>query len=184
MLDTITSMRFTGHNACPCAAAAPIKEITMSTKAFQDYYPEEYAHCFGCGHKNDEGLRIKSYWDGEESVCRFTPAAAYSGGYPGNVYGGLIASLMDCHSAGTAAAAKVRAEGYTLDDRPITRFVTASIKVDFLKPTPMGKLLEIRAKVAEIKGRKILLSLTLTAEGELCAKGESVMVEIPEKTSR
>lgn len=154
----------------------------MDTKAVQDYYPDQYAHCFGCGRLNHEGLKIKSFWDGEESVCRYLPDAAYSGGYPGNVYGGLIASLMDCHSSGTASAAKVRAEGLPLNEQTISRFVTASIKVDFIKPTPIGKELEIRAKVIEIKGRKVLLSLTLSAEGEVCARGESVMVEIPEKT--
>jgi acyl-coenzyme A thioesterase PaaI-like protein len=151
----------------------------MDIKGFQDYYADEYAHCYGCGRLNHDGLQLKSYWDGEESVCRYTPKACDSGGYPGNVYGGLIASLMDCHSSGTAAAAKLRAEGFSVDERPLTRFVTASLKVDFLKPTPMGKLLEVRARVVEMKSRKVILSLTLSAEGEVCAKGESVMVEIP-----
>ena len=152
----------------------------MTNGAFQDYYPDEFAHCFGCGRLNKDGLQIKSYWDGEESVCHYTPKTFYTGGFPGYVYGGFIASLMDCHGAATASAAKLRAEGFSLDDRPISRFVSASIKVDYLKPTPMGPVLEIRGRVKEIKGRKVTVSVTLSAEGEIRAKGEVVMVQLPE----
>ncbi|MCG6537064.1 MAG: PaaI family thioesterase, partial [Syntrophales bacterium LBB04] len=55
----------------------------MNGKAFQDYYPDEFAHCYGCGRLNQEGMQIKSYWDGEESVCRYTPKPHYTGGFPG-----------------------------------------------------------------------------------------------------
>ena len=61
------------------------------------------------------------------------------------------------------------------------RFVTASLKVDYLKPTPVGEELEIRASVREIKGRKIILSATVSAAGNVTAKGEAVMVLIPEE---
>jgi acyl-coenzyme A thioesterase PaaI-like protein len=152
----------------------------MTVRAFQDYYPDELAHCFGCGRLNKEGLHIKSHWDGEEIVCHYTPAPFYTGGFPGYVYGGLIASLMDCHGAATASAAKLRAEGSPLNNRPISRFVSASLKVDYLKPTPIGKVLEIRGRVKEIKGRKVTVSVTLSAEGEIRAKGEVLLVQIPE----
>src|SRR5512136_3393469 len=105
----------------------------MANRAFQDYYPDEFAHCCGCGRLNKEGLQIKSHWDGEESVCHYAPMPFYTGGFPGYVYGGLIASLMDCHAAATASAAKLCADGLTLDGRSISRFVSASLKVDFLK---------------------------------------------------
>ena len=152
----------------------------MTNKAFQDYYPDEFAHCFGCGRLNKEGLQIKSHWDGEESVCHYTPMPFYTGGFPGYVYGGLIASLMDCHAAATASAAKLRSEGLTLNDRPVSRFVSASLKVDFLKPTPTGTVLEVRGRVKEIQGRKVTVSVTLSAEGEIRAKGEALLVQIPE----
>jgi acyl-coenzyme A thioesterase PaaI-like protein len=152
----------------------------MTAKAFQDYYPDEFAHCFGCGRLNKEGLQIKSYWDGEESVCHFTPMPFYTGGFPGYVYGGLIASLMDCHAAATASAAKLRAEGLTLNGRQISRFVSASLRVDFLKPTPTGTVLNVRSRVKEIQGRKVIVSVTLSAEGEIRAKGEVLLVQIPE----
>lgn len=152
----------------------------MTTKAFQDYYPDNYAHCYGCGRLNDRGMHIKSYWDGDEGICRFTPAVHQSGGFPGNIYGGLIASLIDCHCAGTAAAAKHRYDGFELGEKPIPRFVTASLKVDYLKPTPAGVELEVRAKIIEIKNRKVVLTATVTADGVVTAKGEAVMVQIPE----
>ena len=67
-------------------------------KAFQDYYPESLSNCYGCGRLNEHGLQIKSYWDGEESVCFFQPKSHHTGGIPGYVYGGLIAALIDCHA--------------------------------------------------------------------------------------
>lgn len=153
----------------------------MTVKAFQDYYPDEFAHCYGCGRLNREGLHIKSYWDGEESVCHYTPKPQYTGGFPGYVYGGFIASLIDCHGAATASAAQLRQEGLSPDERPLSRFVSASLKVDFLKPTPMGKVLELRGTVKEIKNRKIIVSVMVSVEGESCAKGEVVMVQLIEK---
>jgi acyl-coenzyme A thioesterase PaaI-like protein len=152
----------------------------MANKAIQDYYPEEFAHCFGCGPRNEDGWRIKSYWDGEESVCHFTPRPCYTGGSPGNAYGGFIASLIDCHGAATAAAAKMREGGFQLGDRPLYRFVTASLKVDYLKPTPMGTVLELKGKAKEIKGRKVIVTVTMSAEGQVCAQGEVVMVQLRE----
>jgi acyl-coenzyme A thioesterase PaaI-like protein len=152
----------------------------MTFKFIQDYYPDEFAHCYGCGRLNEQGLHIKSSWEGEEIVAHFLPKPYHTGGVPGNIYGGLIASLMDCHSAATASAAKLRDEGFSLDTRQLSRFVTASLKVDFLKPTPMGKVLELRGKADEIKQRKVLVSVTLSVEGEICAKSEAVLVQFPE----
>ncbi len=151
----------------------------MSETAFQDQYPDDYANCYGCGRNNPQGLHLKSYWDGNETVCRFTPGKQYSGGFPGFVYGGLIASVMDCHGAGTAAAAKARASG-----EPIGRFVTASLKVDYLKPTPQGAELEVRGTVVEIKGRKVTVDVSLRADGAVRAVGTVIMVQLPESAEK
>ncbi len=152
----------------------------MADKAFQDYYADEFAHCYGCGRLNEAGLQIKSNWEGEESVCRFVPKPYHSGGFPGYFYGGLISSLIDCHSAATASAHKLRSEGFALGEKPLVRFVTASLKVDFLKPTPIGVVIDLRSRVLEIRHRKIIVSTELSAEGELRARGEAVMVLLPE----
>ena len=66
----------------------------MTAKAFQDYYPDDLSHCYGCGRLNPEGLQIKSYWEGDEAVCTYLPRACHTA-IPGYVYGGLIASLID-----------------------------------------------------------------------------------------
>jgi acyl-coenzyme A thioesterase PaaI-like protein len=151
----------------------------MTDKSFQDYYPDEVAHCYGCGRLNEHGLQIKSYWAGDEAVCTFAPRP-YHTASPGYVYGGLIASLIDCHSTGTAAAAAYRAEGRAMDTDPPLRFVTASLHVDYLKPTPIDGPLELRAKVKEIKGRKVVVTTDLWAGSEVCAHGEVVAVLIPD----
>lgn len=151
----------------------------MDSKAFQDYYPDQLAHCFGCGRLNEHGHQLKSTWDGEETVAVFTPEP-YHTAIPGYVYGGLIASLIDCHGTGTASAAAYREEGRAMDSEPPLRYVTASLKVDYLKPTPLGVPLEIRGRVEEIKGRKVVVNETVSAEGEVCARGQVVAVQMPE----
>jgi len=150
----------------------------MSDKAIQDYYPDDLSHCFGCGRLNEKGHRIKSRWDGDETVAVFEPKP-YHTAIPGYVYGGLIASLIDCHGTGTAAAAAYREQGRPMSSEPRLRFVTASLHVDYLRPTPMGVPLEVRGRVEEISGRKVVVSETLSAGGELCAKGLVVAVRMP-----
>ena len=63
---------------------------------------------------------------------------------------------------------------------PALRFVTASLHVDYLRPTPLGVPLEVRASVKEIKGRKVTMAATLSADGNVCARGEVVAVRMPE----
>ena len=151
----------------------------MTKKAFQDYYPDDLSHCYGCGRLNEHGMKIKSYWDGEESVCIHQPKPYYTA-IPGYPYGGLIASLIDCHSTGTAAAAKYRSEKREMDTLPPIRFLTASLHVDYLLPTPLGGLIEIRGRIKEIKGRKVVVESWLIADGQICARGEVVAVQVPE----
>ena len=150
----------------------------MDKKSFQDYYPDELSYCYGCGRLNEHGLQLKSYWEDEESVAVFHPKP-YHIAIPGYVYGGLIASLIDCHGTGTASAASYREEGREMGTDPPLRFVTASLHVDYLRPTPLGVPLEVRARVKEIKGRKVVVSATVSAEGEVCARGQVVAVQMP-----
>jgi acyl-coenzyme A thioesterase PaaI-like protein len=153
----------------------------MHEKAFQDFYPDDFSYCYGCGRLNDQGLQIKSYWNSktEESICHFKPKP-YHTAIPGFVYGGLIASLIDCHATGTASAAGYQAEEREMGTEPRLRYVTASVRVDYLKPTPIDATLELRGKVNEVKGRKVTVAVTLSAHGEICAQGEVVTVQIPE----
>jgi acyl-coenzyme A thioesterase PaaI-like protein len=149
-------------------------------KAFQDYYPDNYSHCYGCGKLNKDGYHLKSYWDGEQSVCHFDPQHYHTGGFPDYLYGGLIASLVDCHSAATAAAARCRADGHELGQQPLSRYVTASLKIDYLKPTPV-KRVTLRSNVVELKERKVIIETSVFADDIVRAKGEAIMVRIPDR---
>jgi len=151
----------------------------MDQKALQDDYPDEVSHCYGCGRLNEHGLQLRSYWDGEETVAVFQPKP-YHCGISGFVYGGLIASLIDCHAVGTAAAAAYRAEDRAMDTEPSLRFVTGSLEIRYIRPTPLGPPLEVRGHVKEIKGRKVVVSARLSVNGQLCAVGEVVAIQMPE----
>ena len=151
----------------------------MKNDVFQDHYPDALAHCYGCGRLNEDGHQIKTSWDGDETVTHFTPEPHHIA-IPGYVYGGLIASIIDCHCTGTAAAAAAKSAGRDLDDDPAFRFVTASLQVDYLRPTPLGVQLEIRGSVEEVSGRKVVVQATVSAEGEICARGKVVAVQMPE----
>jgi acyl-coenzyme A thioesterase PaaI-like protein len=149
----------------------------MTPLSFQEQYPTDFAHCYGCGHLNPQGHHLNSYWDGDETVAEFMPQP-YHTAIPGIVYGGLIASLIDCHGTGSAAGAMARHLGREIGSEPPIRFVTASLKADYLKPTPLGPPLQLRGTIAEIKGRKVVVHITLSANGEVCAKGEVVAVMV------
>lgn len=151
----------------------------MKNRAVQDFYPEDVAHCFGCGRLNADGHQLKTFWDGDETVSRFLPKPEHTA-IPGFVYGGLVASLLDCHGTGGAAAAMLRREGKEIGDGEAPRFVTASLQVEFLKPTPLGPELEVRGRIVEISDRKVVLDETLSAEGVITARGKVVAVRMPE----
>ncbi len=146
-------------------------------KAFQEYYSEDFSHCYGCGTQNEFGHQLKTYWDGEETVSHFTPKPEHTA-LPGFVYGGLIASLIDCHSTGTGSAALYRKQQDSEKSELYPRCVTASLKVDYLKPTPIDCTLELRGKIKEIKGRKVVVETLLYAKGKICAKGEVIVVQV------
>jgi acyl-coenzyme A thioesterase PaaI-like protein len=152
----------------------------MSEKAFQDFYKDEYSICYGCGRLNPAGLQIKSYWEGEESVCRYMPRPEHTA-MKGYVYGGLIASVIDCHGTGTAAAAAYRAAGRAMGTEPSFRFVTASLHVDYLRPTPIDAPMDLRGRIAGKRGNKTVVEVSLYSGGKLCARGEVVAALLPKR---
>ena len=144
----------------------------------QDLYPEDFSHCYGCGRLNTNGLHVKSEWTDGEAIARFIPAP-YHMALPGFVYGGLIASLADCHAMATAAGASMAAAGLRPAHDPTPRYVTASLRVDFLRPTPLGPELLLRATPAEVGERKVLVEVTIEADGVECARAHVVAVRAP-----
>jgi acyl-coenzyme A thioesterase PaaI-like protein len=153
--------------------------VSSSTSpAIQDLYPDDFAHCFGCGRNNPNGHQLKSYADGEEVVAHFTPAPHHIS-LPGFVYGGLLASLADCHAMATAAAAAELAAGRRIGEGSAPRFVTAALRVDYLKPTPLGVELEIRGHVLERSEKKAVVAVTISAAGTATVRVEAVAVRLP-----
>lgn len=151
----------------------------MPSKPVQDFYAEDLAWCYGCGRLNPDGYHLKTVWDGDETVTRFTPRP-YHIAIPGYVNGGVLASLVDCHGTGSAAAAAYRAEGREVGEGPAPRYVTASLRVDYLQPTPLGVPLEVRGRIKEMRGRKVVVEAELSAGGEVTVRGEVVAVQMPE----
>jgi acyl-coenzyme A thioesterase PaaI-like protein len=154
----------------------------MNTKAIQDYYDEQVSYCYGCGRLNDHGLHIRTIWNGVEGVCTFTPQPHHIA-IPGYVYGGLIASLIDCHSIGTAAAAVYALENRPVDSRPALRYVTASLHVDYLRPTPLGPPLVLRARPTDIidQGRRVHVSCAVFAADVETCRATVIAAKMPEK---
>jgi acyl-coenzyme A thioesterase PaaI-like protein len=147
--------------------------------AVQDFYPDDFSHCYGCGRLNRDGLHVRTIWQGDDTLARFTPRPEHVA-LPGFVYGGLIASLIDCHGIGTAAAFVERAAGRAIGDAPAPRYVTASLHVDFLRPTPHGPELELLARATGNTGRKVTVDVEVKAGGLLTARGTVIAVSLPD----
>lgn len=151
--------------------------------AFQDYYAEEFSHCYGCGTSNEHGLKVKSYWLNDDptsntTIAHFTPEAHYTGGFPHNVYGGLIAAILDCHGNGTAAAAGYRYFGRAMGSMPQLRYVTAHLDLNFHLPTPIGHQLVLKAIITEVTDHKVVMNLELWALEKLRVSGSMVSVRL------
>jgi len=151
---------------------------TPNRVAIQDLYSDDFAHRFGCGRNNPSGHHLKSFSEGDEVVAHFTPDNRQIS-LPGFVYGGLLASLADCHAMATAAADAEQAAGRALGSGLVMRFVTASLRVDYLKPTPLGIELEIRGRVTERSEKKAIVSVTISTAGTTTVRAEVVAVRLP-----
>ena len=145
-------------------------------KAFQEYYTADFSHCFGCGTKNKNGHQLKTYWEGELTISVFRPRPEHTA-VPGFVYGGLIASLIDCHSTASGSAAL-----FNTDDKKEKYYPRCVVRlcVDYLKPTPIESELKLIGKINEIKGRKVIVKTELYAGNEKCAEGEAIVIKINE----
>jgi acyl-coenzyme A thioesterase PaaI-like protein len=150
----------------------------MSLSAIQDLYPDDLAHCYGCGRHNPHGHQLKSYIDGDNVVARFTPENG-DVSIPGFVYGGLLASLADCHAMATATASDL---GSSAEAAP--RYVTASLRVDYLKPTRLGLELQIQGRVTDGNPRKKIVAVTISAAGTITVRAEVVAVRMPKEMDR
>ena len=148
-------------------------------KALQDVMK---VHCFGCGALNEHGLQIKSFVDGDAVICRWRPAPFHIG-YPGYVYGGTIASVIDCHSIWTAMADHCREFGHDIKDGPPPfAVVTGKLTVSYLKPMAIDQDMELRARVTQRSDRKAIVACSVFQRGQECASAEVVTVRVPAPT--
>jgi len=148
--------------------------------AVQDFYPEHLAWCYGCGRLNESGYQFKTRWDGDETVTRFTPAP-YHTAVPGTVYGGLLASLIDCHSTASGAAGLYRAEGREFSDPGRAhRCVTGTLTVRYRRPTALGPELEVRGRIIAVDRRKVTVASRIVVGGEVTVEADAVVIEVPE----
>lgn len=163
----------------------------MNKQAFQDLYPEELSHCYGCGKNNHDGHQLKSYWQNIDkddllastTIARYTPSDVFTA-LPGFVYGGMTASLIDCHGTGSASAMAYLSQDREMGSSPILRFVTGALNVSFLAPTPQGVELELVGRFSEVKDRKITVDITLSANGVICSKGQVIAILMPESMAQ
>lgn len=135
--------------------------------------------CFGCGPKNIHGLKIKSYWDDDNLhvITKYMPDERYTG-WPLLVYGGLISCLVDCHSNWAVMANHYRVEGREVGTLPRIDCVTGSLGIKYIKPTPMGVLLTLKARVEGKVERKTRVLCEVYAGDALTALGDSVFVRV------
>jgi len=147
--------------------------------AFQDDVFCKGNHCWVCGNENPHGLNIKSYWDGNESVCTWQPEGFHSAGWPHVLNGGIISGIIDCHCMCTMIAEYYKNESLEEKEFPEYWYATASMKIDFLKPTPVNKPIQLRANIKEMHERKAVVSCSLYSDGTECARGEVLGVRVP-----
>lgn len=148
----------------------------MSELAFQDQ--GSVHHCHGCGAANEKGLRLKSFWDGDQAVAHWQAQPHHCGGTQENLNGGIIASLIDCHSLNLAIAYAYRTEGRAIGSAPRIGYVTANLNVSYAKPTPLRETIELSARIRELDGRKAWVDCTLSAAGEVRATGTVLGVRV------
>ena len=147
----------------------------MSKKPFQDYW--KHNKCFGCGH-NEHGLQIKSHWVGDKSICIWKPEYYHAAGPEGVLYGGLISSVIDCHTVGSAIANEYKLEGRDYDSLPLIWCVTASLKVDYLKPTPINIPIRLEASITKREGKKTWISCDVFSDELKTATGEVLAIRV------
>lgn len=145
--------------------------------AIQDQIPNN--NCYGCGPDNPLGMQIKSHRDGDDTVCSYQPRTEQCAGPPQYVYGGTIASLIDCHSVGTAIAEQYRREGREIGEGEEIWCVTGRLTVNYLAPTPIDRPVELRASVVESTPKKTVVKCTLSSGGKPTAEGEVIAVRVP-----
>lgn len=135
------------------------------------------SRCYGCGPANERGLHIRSFDsdDGTALVCEWTPEPHHLA-FEGVLNGGIIGSLLDCHSNWTAARHFMKARGAS----EIPPTVTSDFHVTLKRPTPMATALHMRAQVVESTEDRAVVEATIEANGRITATCRGTFVAVKE----
>jgi acyl-coenzyme A thioesterase PaaI-like protein len=150
----------------------------VSALSVQDQIPDN--HCWGCGADNQQGLHLKSFWDGEQADARFLPAGAFAAGPRHILNGGIIATLLDCHGVCTAMARAYDDEGRAIGSAPEIWCATSSMSVQYLRPTPLGEEVTLTGSVLEVEGASTAVACVLSCGGKERARATVRAVRVPE----
>jgi acyl-coenzyme A thioesterase PaaI-like protein len=129
--------------------------------------------CFGCGPKNENGLQIKSQWEEDQYITRYTPKEEHQA-FNGVINGGIIGALFDCHMNWCAATTLY--EQNSESEFPST--VTAEFAVKLKRPTPFGEELVIKAKPTEINDNMVTVEAEMYAENKVTSTCKAVFVAV------
>ena len=131
--------------------------------------------CFGCGPANPAGLHVRSFdaGDDETVVAEWQPAGQHQA-FPGVLSGGVIGTLLDCHSNWTAAHHLMRRRGTA---KPPTT-VTADFHVRLLRPTPADRPVRLSARVVDSTDEQATVEATLEAGGRPTATCRATFVAV------
>lgn len=152
------------------------KKISMNNDFLQAHMSENI--CFGCGQKHPDGLQIKSIWQGDEMICEWTPQEKYQG-WKNLLNGGIMATLMDCHTMATATAYAYKIENdRDWDSEPVYRYATGTLNIKYLKPTPIQQKITLKARVIETKGKKTIVNCEIWSGNEKTAEGQVVAIRV------
>jgi len=143
----------------------------MSTSLQQRYFPD--LPCFGCGPANVKGLQLQSHLDDEGTVvAAFTPRPEHDNGL-GFLNGGIIATVLDCHSA-AAVTHTAYTRGWPADDGIPLPYVTAGLDVRYLRPTPLDATLTLRAEIVEASEARMTARVHVEHGGKVRAEADAV----------
>ena len=129
--------------------------------------------CFGCGPANAAGLRLRSYpGEGGLVTAQFMPWPEHDNGL-GYLNGGIIATVLDCHSAAAVFSEAAR-RGWVGEDGLPLPYVTAGLDVRFLRPAPLAGPLLLTGSVTAAAEGEMTAAVELSAEGKVRATGVAV----------
>jgi acyl-coenzyme A thioesterase PaaI-like protein len=140
-------------------------DVTNPKCIQESLYPE--TTCFGCGHANPDGFRLRSYAEGDVTVADFTPRPEHDNGF-GFLNGGIISTVLDCHGA-AAVMREAAGRGWDAPAGAPVPFITAGFEVKFLRPTPLGPAVHLTASPVSVDEDQIVVQAALEFEGKVRA---------------